>query len=258
MKQRAYNDRSFTICSYNIHKGFDAGNRQFLLHDMREAIRSVGADICFLQEVVGHQMRYGSALDSETESQFEFLADSAWPHYAYGKNAIVEEGHHGNAILSKIPFVEYENHNISRWRFSQRGLLYGRLGNGLTLICAHLGLLGSERRYQIRRLKALVENTCKPGDPVIVAGDFNDWGMRGDRVLRNEMGFSEVFSELKGRPARSFPAALPLLRIDRIYFRGLQLESARAMRGGIWRRLSDHSALCASFSSPAAANEPLA
>ncbi|MCX2983038.1 EEP domain-containing protein [Halieaceae bacterium IMCC14734] len=245
---------SFTICSYNIHKGFSAGNRQFLLHDMREAIRSVGADICFLQEVVGHQIRYGSAQDAETATQFEFLADSAWPHYAYGKNAIVAEGHHGNAILSKIPFTEYQNHNISRWQFSQRGLLCGRLGNSLTLICVHLGLLGSERAYQMKRLQEVIEKNCKPHEPVIVAGDFNDWRLRGDNMMRQELGFNEVFSELRGRPVRSFPAALPVLRMDRIYFRGLQLESARALRGGIWRRLSDHAALCASFSNPSALN----
>ena len=252
MTQLTHSNQPFTICSYNIHKGFSASNRQFLLHDMREAIRSIGADICFLQEVVGHQMRYGSALDSETASQFEFLADSAWPHYAYGKNAIVDEGHHGNAILSKVPFVDYQNHNVSRWRFSQRGLLYGRLANGVTLICVHLGLLGHERRYQIQCLHELIERNCDPDAPVIVDGDFNDWRMQGDRMMRNELGFNEVFNELKGRPARSFPAALPLLRIDRIYFRGLQLQSARALRGGIWRRLSDHAALCASFSNPTA------
>lgn len=236
-----------TICSYNIHKGFDARNRRFLLHDMREAIRTVQADICFLQEVVGHRIRYGSMQPSDVSNQFEFLADSIWAHYAYGKNAIVDDGHHGNAILSKYPFAEWENHDISRWRFSRRGLLYGRLDNGLHLICAHLGLLARERRYQVRRLQQLIESHC--GDePVIVAGDFNDWRMRLDTVIREEMGFSEVIADIRGRPARSFPAMLPLLRVDRIYYRGLKLESGRILRGGIWRRLSDHAALTASFS----------
>lgn len=239
--------QKLTICSYNIHKGFGAGNRRFLLHDMREAIRSVHADICFLQEVVGHQSRYGSLQAGEEASQFEFLADQTWPHYAYGKNAIVEDGHHGNAILSKYPFVEWENHDVSRWRFSQRGLLYGRLDNGLHVICAHLGLLGPERRYQIKRLRQLIEQRCAD-DPVIIAGDFNDWRMGLDDFMRRELGFSEVIADIRGRPARSFPALLPLLRVDRIYYRGMQLESGGILRGGLWRRLSDHAALTASFS----------
>jgi endonuclease/exonuclease/phosphatase family metal-dependent hydrolase len=184
---------------------------------------------------------------TDADSQFEFLADSIWSHFAYGKNAIVDTGHHGNAILSKYPFSSWKNHDVSRWNFSRRGLLHGKLENGLTLICAHLGLLARERRYQVRRLEELINSHCGPNDPVIVAGDFNDWRMRGDRVMREELGFSEVFTELTGRPARSFPAALPVLRVDRIYFRGLQLKSARLLRDGIWRRLSDHAAINAEF-----------
>lgn len=237
----------FRICSYNIHKGFGAANRRFRLEDMRDAIRSVDADICFLQEVVGHQLGYGDEELIGTESQFEFLADSIWSHYAYGKNAIVEEGHHGNAILSKFPFVQWENYDVSRWRFSSRGLLFGRLDNGVSLICAHLGLLASERRYQIRRLRALLDAECHPHEPLIVAGDFNDWRMQIDKVMCDELGFSEVIAEQKGRPARSFPAVMPLLRVDRVYYRGLKLLDARLLRGGVWRRLSDHAALTASF-----------
>jgi endonuclease/exonuclease/phosphatase family metal-dependent hydrolase len=242
------------VCSYNIHKGYNASNRKFLLHDIREAIRSVNADICFLQEVVGNGLSYGDpkaensdTTSSDADSQFEFLADSIWSHYAYGKNAIVDAGHHGNAILSKYPFACWENHDISRWKFSRRGLLYGKLENGVTLICAHLGLLERERRYQITRLEELIDSHCGPNDPVIVAGDFNDWRMRCDRVMREEMGFSEVFTETTGRPARSFPAALPVFRVDRIYFRGLELKSARLLRSGVWRRLSDHAAINAEF-----------
>ena len=64
--------QTFRICSYNIHKGFGASNRRFLLDDMRTAIRSVDADICFLQEVVGHRLGYG-------KSEFE-VAGAAQNH----------------------------------------------------------------------------------------------------------------------------------------------------------------------------------
>ena len=241
---------SFRICSYNIHKGFCAKNREFLLEDMREAIRSLDADICFLQEVVGHRLGYRHSHFENTESQFEFLADQTWSHYAYGRNAIVDEGHHGNAILSKLPFTDWQNYDVSRWRFSSRGLLYGRLQNGLHLICAHLGLLARERRYQVRRLQELIEERCNPGEPIIVAGDFNDWRLQVDREMRGNLGFAEVITESRGRPARSFPAALPLLRVDRVYFRDLELEEARPLRGERWKRLSDHAALTAQFRSP--------
>jgi endonuclease/exonuclease/phosphatase family metal-dependent hydrolase len=239
--------KTLRICSYNIHKGFGITNRRFLLDNMRTAIRSIDADLCFLQEVVGHDLHYGEVASSRTESQFEFLADSIWPHFAYGKNSIAEDGHHGNAILSKYPFSEWENHDVSHWSFSSRGLLYGKIDNRINLVCAHLGLLAGERRYQVGRLQRLVEDRCAAGEPVIVAGDFNDWRMQVDKVMRQELGFSEVIAEQHGRPARSFPAILPVLRVDRIYYRGLELEEARLLRGGVWSRLSDHAALMASF-----------
>ncbi len=250
--------RDVRVCSWNIHKGFGPTNRRFKLEDMRKAIRSVDADVCFLQEVVGHQLAYkGRQLSASdiggereldvTESQFEFMADQIWHHYAYGKNAIIEDGHHGNAILSKVPFAEWRNHDITRWSFSSRGLLFGHLKNGLVLVCAHLGLIAAERRYQVQRLRELLESECDPHAPVIVAGDFNDWHLKVDRIMRDELGFKEVHAEQHGQPARSFPAALPLLRMDRVYFRGVELVEAGLLRGGLWGQLSDHAALTAHF-----------
>ncbi len=240
-------ESDFRICSWNIHKGFGPANRRFKLEDMRTAVRSVDADICFLQEVVGHQLGYHGEDLHGTESQFEFMADKIWDHYAYGKNAIIEDGHHGNAILSKVPFAEWHNHDITRWSFSSRGLLFGHLQNGLVLICAHLGLIAVERRYQVQRLRELLESECDPEAPVIIAGDFNDWHLKIDRYMREELGFEEVHAVQDGMPARSFPAALPMLRMDRVYFKGLELVEAGLLRSGLWGQLSDHAALTAHF-----------
>ncbi len=40
---------SFKVLTVNIHKGFTVFNRKFMLHELREAVRSVGADVVFLQ-----------------------------------------------------------------------------------------------------------------------------------------------------------------------------------------------------------------
>ncbi|GBH09292.1 Metal-dependent hydrolase [Pseudomonas syringae pv. actinidiae] len=37
----------------NMHMGFGIFNRRFILPELREAVRSVSADIVFLQEVHG-------------------------------------------------------------------------------------------------------------------------------------------------------------------------------------------------------------
>ena len=100
------NDNELRVCSYNIHKGFCAVNIRPILQNLRHAIRTIDADLVFLQEVVGERL---SSLDDNNKQgettnsypQFEYLADEVWPHHAYGRNAIYQKGHHGNAILSK-------------------------------------------------------------------------------------------------------------------------------------------------------------
>jgi len=53
---------SIRILTVNTHKGFTALNRRFILPELREAVRSVSADVVFLQEVLGthekHAMRF--------------------------------------------------------------------------------------------------------------------------------------------------------------------------------------------------------
>lgn len=44
----------------------------------------------------------------------------------------------------------------------------------------------------------------------------------------------------RARPPRTFPAAMPWLRLDRIYQRGFAVRNARVLRGRPWVNLSDH------------------
>ena len=46
-------------------------------------------------------------------------------------------------------------------------------------------------------------------------------------------------------PARTFPAAFPLLRLDRVYVRGFRIASAQVLSGPTWRKLSDHAPIVA-------------
>src|SRR4051812_49103388 len=102
------------VLSYNIHKGYSPLNRKFILNEVKEALRELNADIVFLQEISGQDLSKPSQLDGWPDNnQFEFLADEVWPHHAYGRNAIADSRHYGNAILSRFPIVEYENINIT-------------------------------------------------------------------------------------------------------------------------------------------------
>lgn len=235
---------TFRVCSYNIHKGFSTSNRRFLLEDIRRAIRTINADFVFLQEVMGEDLKNPGTFNGK---QFEYLADSIWPHFAYGHNAVYDSGHHGNAMLSKHSFTLFQNHDVSRWSFSQRGVLLGQVNVGVYLVCVHFGLFAVERKTQLDALSDIINQHVPKDAPLIIAGDFNDWTGKLDPLVRKKLHLREAYSAIHGHLPRTFPGKFPLLPTDRIYFRNLEIEDAEVLSGAPWNRLSDHCALSAIF-----------
>jgi endonuclease/exonuclease/phosphatase family metal-dependent hydrolase len=244
----------FTVATYNIHKGFSQLNRRMVIHELRERLAGLDADILFLQEVVGvHERHAARHLNWPAKPQHEFIADATWHEVAYGRTAVHGHGHHGNAVLSRYPIVVQENIDISAHPFESRGMLHCEIrlaprGPVLHCINVHLGLFERGRQWQIRALCERIRETVPSDAPLVVAGDFNDWRRRAGRALVAELGVQEVFEAVRGRPARTFPSVLPLFRLDRIYARGLAVREAHvhyAWRSG--RRMSDHAALAATF-----------
>jgi len=238
------------IATYNIHKGLSYFNHRVVLHELRERLRELNADIVFLQEVQGehtsHGVRYHNYPDG---AQHDYIAAEVWPHSVYGKNSIYEAGHHGNAILSRFPILQSFNTDVSAHRFESRGLLHSEInfpGNKLVhCLCVHFGLFAKGRRAQTSALIEYVRSEIPPDVPLIIAGDFNDWRNQTGKTLASELHIHDVFHLLGGRLARSFPSRLPLLRLDRIYVRGFDVLHSSVHTGGNWQRLSDHAALSA-------------
>ncbi|WP_017476306.1 endonuclease/exonuclease/phosphatase family protein [Pseudomonas sp. PAMC 26793] len=235
----------FRVLTVNTHKGFTALNRRFILPELREAIRSVAADVVFLQEIHGTHERHPKRYSNwPSMPQYEFLADSIWPQYAYGRNAVYPHGDHGNALLSKFQIIRYDNLDISQSGHESRGLLHCVLRlpgsvRDVHAICVHLGLREVHRQEQLRLIAQRIAEI--PADaPVIVAGDFNDWRQRADLA---HCGLREVFIEIHGKPARTFPARLPLLPLDRIYVRNLKVHQPQVLTSRPWSHLSDHAPL---------------
>jgi endonuclease/exonuclease/phosphatase family metal-dependent hydrolase len=255
MSSRASEPITLSVATYNIHKGVSAFNRRTMVYDLREQLRRMQSDIVFLQEVVGNNDRHSDKHANWPSSpQHEFLADEHWPVSAYGKNAVYEHGHHGNAILSRYPILNCEQVDISTNRVEQRGLLHAEIAlpghdEMLHCVCVHLGLFARSRTKQIAAVCERIDALVPRAAPLILAGDFNDWRHRVSDALR-EIGLHEVFETLGGNPARSFPARLPILRLDRIYVRGLNVNDARVHRGSDWAKLSDHAALEAELTLP--------
>ena len=243
---------SLRLLTVNIHKGYSALNRRFVLHELRVAVRALGSDVVFLQEVEGGTSR---ASASVIGAQYEFLADAIWPEHAYGRNAVAEGQDHGNAVLSRLPVLRSQNHDISLPGAEPRGLLHCVLArhdgaSELHVMCVHLGLSESHRRHQLARLCQTVQRDVPLDAPLVVAGDFNDWRQRADALLAT-CGLHEVFLSALGQHARSFPARWPLLRLDRIYVRGVVAMRPLPMPRRPWSRLSDHAPLAAEIDLPA-------
>ncbi len=240
------------IATYNIHKGFSQFNRRVVLHELRERLRELNADIVFLQEAQGEHAHHPDRHHNYPEgAQHEFIAEEVWPHCAYGKNAVYEAGHHGNAILSRFPILQSLNTDISAHRFESRGLLHCEIDladrQSVHCLCVHFGLFAKGKREQARALIEYVQHEIPPQAPLIIAGDFNDWRNQMSRMLASELDVHDVFHIRSGKLARSYPAGMPLLRLDRIYVRGFSVLQSEVHVGGNWQRLSDHAALSANL-----------
>jgi endonuclease/exonuclease/phosphatase family metal-dependent hydrolase len=225
-----------------------------------------------LQEVQGRSDRHAERFANwPAAAQHDYLAASVWEHKVYGRNAVRADGDHGNALLSRFALVASENLDVSDHRFESRGLLHCELdleGRRIHCVCAHFGLFEESRRRQAQALIERIRATVPDGAPLIIAGDFNDWRNRLGDMLREGLKVREVFdtdgartavphpvfgespwnalTALRGiRPARTFPAVFPMLRLDRVYVRGLDVLGARVVHGPGWRRLSDHAPIVA-------------
>jgi endonuclease/exonuclease/phosphatase family metal-dependent hydrolase len=246
--------KKIKILTYNIHKGFTSSNFKFTLKNIKKSIKEVHADLVFLQEVIGHHDEHQKHMDDwPTSNQFEYLADQTWKHFAYGKNALYSEGHHGNAILSKYPIHFFENQDISFSKIERRGILHAEIKHDQQIIhafCIHLGLFEKDRVQQIIKLCNRITKMVPPDAAIIIAGDFNDWRQNASLLLKEKLQLKEVFFESTGKHPFTFPSWLPCLSLDRVYYKNLECKSVKVLKGDLWRKQSDHLPILAEFSFP--------
>ena len=242
--------RALNVVTYNIHKGLSQFNRRLVLHEIRDRLGSLESDVAFLQEVQGrHESNARRHVTWPNIGQHEFLTHEG-SHCVYGMNAVYQDGHHGNAIVSRHPIPVWENIDVSHHPLESRGLLHCEIAiegwkERLHCINVHLGLWARSRRFQLEWLGERIRASVPSRGPLVVAGDFNDWRKKASDYLRSELGLFEVFEQVEGRPARSYPAQMPLFTLDRIYVRDMNVDGVQRHVGSQWSRLSDHVALAA-------------
>ena len=239
------------VATYNIHKGVQGlGLRRRLeIHNLGHAVEQFDADIVCLQEVRKVHRREELYFSRWPEMpQADFLAPEGY-EAVYRTNAYTRHGEHGNALLSRWPVSSHQHEDMSDHRFEQRGLLHCEVTvheRIVHVLVVHLGLIRASRLRQVAQLQRFIEREVPPDAPLLIAGDFNDWGDRSRLVL-------EAMHLQTWQPSfhATFPARMPLVQLDYVYGRGLQPLGVQVPRGRVWWRMSDHLPLIAEFGLPA-------
>jgi len=235
------------VATYNIHKGVQGMGpaRRLEIYNLARAVQSLDADIICLQEVHGVNRREARRFRLWPDApQADLLAPEGYQS-AYVTNAITRHGEHGNALLSRWPIISRQHEDMSDHRFEQRGLLHVQLRRPdqiLHVVVVHFGLIPASRVRQAEQLKRYIAREIPPEAPLVVAGDFNDWGMRIRRLL-----CVDDLRAFEGARTLTYPARFPVTQLDHIYARGLEPLQLYTPQGRMWRRISDHLPLIADF-----------
>ncbi len=234
----------FRIATYNIHKGRGLDGR-IRMERIARVVEQIDADILVLQEVVSHEGR------SIEDHQASYLADRFGYHARIGETRKHHGGIYGNVTLSRWSFDLARHVDLSVAGREERGVLRTDIRVGSQLLHVfnvHLGTAHRERRTQAVRL--IDESLLRAIDisgPRIVLGDFNEWthGLV-TRTLSAEFHLTDLRDHLPR--TRAYPAILPLLNLDHIYFdHQLQVRGAKFLRNRLSIMASDHLPLIADF-----------
>ena len=235
------------VATYNIHKGVQGlgPTRRLEIHNIGHAVEQLDADIVCLQEVRKLHRREEQYFTRWPElPQAEFLAPEGY-EAVYQTNATTRYGEHGNALLSRWPVISRGHEDMSDHRFEQRGLLHVKVQahrRTINVVVLHLGLIAGSRVRQLEQLGRFIDREIPKREPLIVAGDFNDWGCKL-RPVMNQIGLRDFIAPR----LLTYPSRLPLTQLDFIYARGLKPVGVEIPKGRIWWRMSDHLPLIAEF-----------
>jgi endonuclease/exonuclease/phosphatase family metal-dependent hydrolase len=219
--------REISVATYNVHRWTGHNGRGE--PDPARAcfvISELAADVIALQEVLRPQ---------DGDDPLEALADRLGLHVAFAATRQHRHGELGNAILSRWPIGSVFVLDLSYSRMERRLAMAAQLpyaGGVLDVVATHLAL-GDRTRH--RQVRSLLDHPRLQGAPTLLLGDLNAWRRcKATRALEDELG-------CHGEPfPPSFPAARPVLALDRIYSRGVRILDVGTHASAAARRASDH------------------
>lgn len=220
---------NLTVASYNIHKGVGTDGRLAPTRIL-DVLDEIDADVALLQEA---DTRFGVRTAVLPEAA---LAQRGWEPAALAPNPQAM-GWHGNAVLVRRAARLTHAAPIHLPALEPRGAVLADVAVGnhlLRLVGVHLDLTGLWRARQTRAIIAAVARA--PGNPPeLLMGDFNEWRSGGGALAE----LARHWRELALGP--SFPARLPLGRLDRVFaHHALKVAHAAVHATPLARTASDH------------------
>ena len=236
------------ILTYNVHRcvGMDGA---LDLERTARVIAQSRPDIVALQELDVGRARTGGV------DQAHAIAELLGMRFHFHAAFQVEEERYGDAILSAFPLRLQRAGPLptsSAVRgLEPRGALWVKIQMGeveLDVVNTHLGLVPHEQRAQAAALLSpewLGHADCT--DPAILLGDFNATPRHATyRRLAERLKDVQIVARRRALP--TFPARLPMLRIDHVFVsRSITIAGVHAPRNALTRRASDHLPLVVDF-----------
>jgi endonuclease/exonuclease/phosphatase family metal-dependent hydrolase len=216
-----------TVATYNVHRwtGLNGRSRP----DPARAgfvISELGADLISLQEVLR---------PDRGDDPLEALAEALGLHVVFAATRVHKRGEIGNAILSRWPIAGVSMLDLSYNPIEKRVAIAAQLnadGVELDVVATHLALADRTRHRQVR---SLLDHPRLSQTPTLLMGDMNAW-----RQCQATRELDTLHDHHNHEWPASFPAASPVLALDRIYARGLKMIAIEAHDSRAARRASDH------------------
>jgi endonuclease/exonuclease/phosphatase family metal-dependent hydrolase len=217
-----------SVATYNVHRWTGLNGR--VRPDPARAgfvISELGADVVALQEVL--RPRGGA-------DPLEALADALGLHVVFACTRAHRLGLIGNAILSRWPIAAVSMIELTCTRMEKRVAVSAQIelaSKPISVVATHLALRDRTRHLQVQEL---LEHPNLQSGAAVLLGDMNAWrDCRATRALERALESHHN----QDWPA-SFPAARPVLALDRVYARGARVLSVEAFSSPAARRASDH------------------
>lgn len=219
------------VATYNIHRCIGRDGR-FDPERIAGVLCEIGADVTALQEVES----------SRATDILELFGEATGLRPVAGPTLTTATGSsYGNALLVRGHLADVERVDLSVPHREPRGALDVTMehgGEAVRVLATHLGLRPAERRQQVRRLLARIDERTR--GPVALMGDLNEWFLWG-RPLR---WLHRVFEETPAPP--TYPASFPLFALDRLWVKPRRcLEELAVHSSPLARVASDHLPLVA-------------